>query len=241
MKTLILLLTLVAVTAFAQHQHHHPETKPKAPPSVHGMFLFGKKKIYLSHLPMFHMPHDYQALFEVTLDTDSLTTYLEASAASAQTIYTLVPEKFILPEMVQNPHTFKAQIYSGHFERGGQQITVSTEVKISKVLFFKKLSQTTPLPSSASAVVIGNDAEQFMIHQIAGAPDFDQIVQIQPLHLFDSILKASPAILLNLPHKEHKTPLLKGEKIQVETVFEKKTFLLEVQQELYLEFSDLVG
>ena len=33
----------------------------------HGMLLFGEQAAYLSHLPMFGSPHNYQAIFEVTL------------------------------------------------------------------------------------------------------------------------------------------------------------------------------
>ena len=36
-------------------------------PGFHGMVLVGERRAYLSHLPMFMSPHDYQAIFEVTL------------------------------------------------------------------------------------------------------------------------------------------------------------------------------
>jgi hypothetical protein len=36
-------------------------------PATHGMLLFGTKDIWLSHLPMFHKPHDYQVIMSVTL------------------------------------------------------------------------------------------------------------------------------------------------------------------------------
>ena len=39
-------------------------------PNFHGMVLIGDKRAYLYHLPMFHSPHDYQAVFEVSLTSD---------------------------------------------------------------------------------------------------------------------------------------------------------------------------
>ena len=39
-------------------------------PNFHGMVLVGEKRAYLYHLPMFHSPHDYQAIFEVSLTSD---------------------------------------------------------------------------------------------------------------------------------------------------------------------------
>ena len=47
-------------------------------PNFHGMVLVGEKRAYLYHLPMFHSPHDYQAVFEVSLtsdDADALPAY----------------------------------------------------------------------------------------------------------------------------------------------------------------------
>jgi hypothetical protein len=37
-------------------------------PAVHGMVLFGgKQAAYVSHLPMFHAPHDRQLILKVAL------------------------------------------------------------------------------------------------------------------------------------------------------------------------------
>jgi hypothetical protein len=49
-------------------------------PGFHGMVLVGQRRAYLSHLPMFMSPHDYQAVFEVTLTTggaDAFPAYLQ--------------------------------------------------------------------------------------------------------------------------------------------------------------------
>lgn len=47
------------------------------------MVLVGERRAYLSHLPMFMTPHDYQAIFEVTLTmdgADALSTYVRDRA-----------------------------------------------------------------------------------------------------------------------------------------------------------------
>ena len=36
-------------------------------PAFHGMVLFGNKTHYISHLPMYHSPHDYQVVAQVSL------------------------------------------------------------------------------------------------------------------------------------------------------------------------------
>ena len=36
-------------------------------PATHGMLMVGSQQIYLSHLPMFHGPHDYRVIVEADL------------------------------------------------------------------------------------------------------------------------------------------------------------------------------
>lgn len=65
------------------HGHGHHEEAP----AFHGMALFGEQTAYLSHLPMFSPPHDYQAIFQVTLSkdgVDQLPTYVEDRRANKQ-------------------------------------------------------------------------------------------------------------------------------------------------------------
>jgi len=53
-------------------------------PAVHGMLLVGTNALYVSHLPMFHAPHDYQALAEVALQDgagDARARYVADKAA----------------------------------------------------------------------------------------------------------------------------------------------------------------
>ena len=150
MKTLYSLILLAgltfsfAVNAQTQHMPHHND-----PPSVHGMLLFGNDKIYLSHLPMFHSPHDYQAILEAELSQSAKKIYLQAKKSNpSETVYTLVPEVFVLPEMVNNQKTFKAKIFQGHFERGGTPITESITVKVSEIVYFKKFDPNNSHPET---------------------------------------------------------------------------------------------
>jgi hypothetical protein len=47
---------------------------------VHGMLLFGADTLYLSHLPMFMRPHNYQVILEVVVD-DAVHQALTTGAA----------------------------------------------------------------------------------------------------------------------------------------------------------------
>src|SRR4051812_40110713 len=112
MKRLVVLVALVA-GIFGQ----------AGPAATHGMLIFGKSQIYLSPLPMFHRPHDYQAIFHVSLPVDVEAAFVEDERQHPeQTVYTLVPQAFSLPELAVRPFPFQATIYRGHFERGGTPI-----------------------------------------------------------------------------------------------------------------------
>ena len=120
------------------------------PPSTHGMLVFGTKKVFASHLPMFHSPHDYQAVFQIRFDPETLKTYLNDKAGSPDSIYTLVPEPFVLPELSHHPLSIKAVLYHGHFEREGTPITGSVMVEFAKYAVFSKAKSHDSSPPVVS-------------------------------------------------------------------------------------------
>jgi hypothetical protein len=71
-------------------------------PATHGMLMVGSQQIYLSHLPMFHGPHDYQVIVEADLGQAGNGVYLEdRKSHPSEKIYTLWPqEAFVLPAMI---------------------------------------------------------------------------------------------------------------------------------------------
>jgi hypothetical protein len=74
-------------------QHHHePNTEH---PAVHGMLMVGEARVLMSHLPMFHAPHDYQIILETSLSVpgfDPRKKYVDDRNATQTRIYTWVPE-----------------------------------------------------------------------------------------------------------------------------------------------------
>ncbi|MGB8629927.1 MAG: hypothetical protein WCD69_11120 [Xanthobacteraceae bacterium] len=145
------------------------------------MLMVGRSNIYLSHLPMFHSPHEYQAIVEVDLGEAGDSVYLEdRKSHPLENVYTLQPqEKFVLPAMIQNPTTFVAKIYRGHFERGGTVIAESVPVKITKVIYFKKFETNASKPAGLYYILFGSSREQFVAHLITAKPDFDQVLRVE--------------------------------------------------------------
>jgi hypothetical protein len=166
MNALIFVLAFFSPSAFADM------------PSTHGMLLFGSEHVYISHLPMFHSAHDYQAIAEIALPPAGLAALKKAQAAHPlDTLFTLVPEAFSLPEMFAHPKPFHADLFHGHFERGGDVIAEGITVEIKKVLFFRKF-----VPGEAkvhtSYLLFGTPTEAFVAHYIVAKPDFDQVIAV---------------------------------------------------------------
>lgn len=226
-----LVLSVLVSQVKAQMNHDHP--------AVHGMLVVGTRAIYLSHLPMFHSPHDYQVIFEAELDPSAMQKYLKNKMLSIETIYTLVPQAFVLPVMAQNPRPFMAQLYKGHFERGGELIASSVQVKLKRVVYFKKLQPNEKKPSVASFLLFGNQEEQFMAHFITGKPDFDQILQVKlDLSIKKFFTPEVAPVGIVFPGFMNK-PLISSQLIKAQIIGKTSVLSLAVVKSLYLEFGDL--
>jgi len=198
-------------------------------PSVHGMAVVGDQ--YLSHLPMFHSPHDYQILFEADLGAEGKAAMAESKKLHPELLYTLVPETFELPAMVANPKPFKAVLYRGHFERGGTPITREIVVKFKKTLYFQKLKAEAAKPSKGIFLHFGNAAGQYLAHFISGRPNFDQLLEIESHWLPPATTKVITIGNQDAPLKLGiHDALAEGEKAPLK---------LKVKSSLYLEFGDL--
>jgi hypothetical protein len=154
---------------------------------IHGMLLFGEGKIYLSHLPMFDPPHNFQALLQVTLSgegTEPHSAYLKDRAATSAKLYTFVPEEFPMSGLVgdssQPPPvtSFKGSIFRGHFERGGTQLLAGVTASVDEVVYLEELDGTAkPLDGQKlEYLCLGEPGELFLAHIITSRPSFDHIV-----------------------------------------------------------------
>ncbi len=162
--------------------NHHPH-HDKA--SVHGMLLFGANTIYLSHLPMFMSPHNYQVLLEATLTGDGVDPqelYVQDRETTGEKVYTLVPEKFVLSDLASEGasrprrRSFKGTIFHGHFEREGTPIVEDITVTIERVLHFRKFDPDAEGLEHLQYLLFGKAGELYLAHLVTRAPDFDQVI-----------------------------------------------------------------
>jgi hypothetical protein len=156
---------------------------------THNMMLVGDKAVYLSHLPMFHAPHQFQVILEATFEKGGKplsSTYLTDRAQHQKVkMYTVEPaEVFVLRRMwaTEGPRRadFVGTVFRGHLERGGETIRglAGIDVTVKRVVYARELP-SAKRDEKLSYILFGNDKELFLAHQLSKAPDFDQIVAVE--------------------------------------------------------------
>ena len=151
-------------------------------PAIHGMAVVGFEKIYLYHLPMFSEAHGAQMILEVELEEEAGTLYRAQSRRGfPYPLMTLVPEMaFPLLELGDSRMTFTADLYDGHFERGGEKLASNFNVNIKKVVYQQMFNPQEDRPKFLEYILFGTPQETFLAHKISGVPNYDQILSVSP-------------------------------------------------------------
>lgn len=160
-------------------------------PAMHGMIIVGEDTVYLSHLPMFASPHNYQVILEVTFtgeQGDPQAAYVEDRRTSGERVYSLFPKSFSLPMLAstdpEHPRleTFQANIVRGHFEKpGAELILTDVDVNVVKVIHFRKFDPEAEELPELEYFLFGKGQELYLAHVITRPPDFDQILDVKQI------------------------------------------------------------
>ncbi|HEX5716957.1 MAG TPA: hypothetical protein VF179_12410 [Thermoanaerobaculia bacterium] len=150
---------------------------------THGMLVVGSETLYASHLPMFMPQHRYQGIWEISFGAEGDKVYRTERALpdNAKLIFTLVPtEDFRLPELTQTRKSFRADIFRGHFERGGQPILEDVKVTVRRQVHWHPFRNSHERPEPLTYLLFGKGKELFLAHWISLAPNYDQILSVTP-------------------------------------------------------------
>ena len=162
------LLTLLKVQAGELNSLHQSHSLVGS----HGMVLIhdDKQGFFLSHLPLYNHPHDFQLIYKVQIKKSEKVIDLLGNK-----IITVLPDNFDLSRLVKGESfSINANVYQGHFERGGTK-KFSTKLHFDKPILIKRVN---PRFNSTSSIIytvpISNQLEIFA-HKIQQAPSFDAI------------------------------------------------------------------
>ena len=152
----------------------------------HGMVLFGGRDgLFASHMPMFHRPHDVQAVLQLRAADPARERLLRAWLAHAPVLWTIVPGPFELDDLApgaSRPLThLEADVVRGHFERGGRTQAVAVGFAIERVLAWRRLDPLAPRPAFATYRLVAANpgaTERFAVLEIGPRPAVDHIVAL---------------------------------------------------------------
>jgi len=175
-----------------QHAHDHAAgnaSAAKDKPAGHGMVVVGTGTLFMSHLPMFMSPHDYQVIIEGTLSSDGADpqrSYREDRTRHPEaTIYTFNPAPFVLTDLfppAAKRTQFRGDLFRGHFEAPDEfpappaLLAGGVQVAVTNVVYAQKLTPHLSRPATLEYLLFGKGEELFLAHLISAPPDFDQIV-----------------------------------------------------------------
>ena len=149
---------------------------------VHGMLLFGEDALYLSHLPMFQSPHNFQVILEVGFDDAASGTLRADRETGGHGLYTFKPAEFHITELDPGGDgparsSVEGTIYRGHFERGGQPIARAV-AEVRRVVYFKELDVAAGhmADQKLTYICFGRAGQLHFAHRITASPDFDQVL-----------------------------------------------------------------
>jgi hypothetical protein len=163
--------------------HDHPD--PNATFGTHGMLLFGEETLYLSHLPMFMSPHNFQVILAVTLNDQAAGRLRDFRAHFGRNdMYTFKPKKFHITDLISRDPgkpaltSFGGSLFRFHFERGGESISEHVKVHVTKVLYFQEIGAARPKGAELEYLLFGKGQEKFLVHRITEPPDFDHVLSV---------------------------------------------------------------
>jgi hypothetical protein len=171
-------------------------------PAVHGMLVVGANTLYVSHLPMFHAPHNAQAIAAVQMTDaagDVRARLARDRARTGETVYTLVPEPDRLTRLFTNGQSYPATLYRGHFERGGTPLLADLRVTVQRVVHGRTFTPRAGTGMQPQWLLFGTPQEPFAAHRISAPPDLDQVVALQAAAVDPAVLARGETATITAP------------------------------------------
>jgi hypothetical protein len=168
------------------HQHSGHDHGPGECDTMgrHGMLLFGEDPPYLSHLPMYECPHNFQVLAEAGFHPDVLDVLRADRAGHGDGMYTFDPVPFPIAEL--EPHdgipartTLEGTLVRGHFERGGTPIATGVHVDVRSVVWFARLNGEPDSDRALRYLCFGRGDRTYLAHELRERPSFDQVLTVR--------------------------------------------------------------
>lgn len=194
MRIFLFLLTLCCsgLAISADEKQKKPEPLDPKYEGIHGMVLFNNGyKIYASHLPTYFLPHNAQVVYRLEIESNALIHLVRDAD-----LVTIKPERFNLQRLIRGEKvTVDADVYMGHFERGGSLTFAKTKIVFGKQLYVRQFDDLLSSSNHQNYDIIDLVGdERILIHRIQKAPSYDHLVLLYEKVSCLTDFKASSAV-----------------------------------------------
>ena len=235
------------------HEQSEPEAAEHGPLfDTHGMLVLGGHRtdsdfsspVYVSHLPMFMTPHDFQVI--VRVGGEAAARYQPFVAHfGLEPFYTFEPEQFSIDELDPADGgpartSFGGTLTRGHFERRGTAIATDVAFDVEQVILYRRFRPRPTRCDELRYLCFGERDAVFMAHFVCAPPDFDQILMVDVQSFGDISAEALRAgVVVTIPghRNDVKHRLKPGEAATAKAAG--GSLELTVASEYYLETRDL--
>lgn len=205
----------------------------------HGMIVFGKDTMYMYHLPMWQGLHAWQIVLEVKLDAASLALYHSDRNAGSK-LNSFSPQPFALASLAPG-FTYRGKLFHGHFEQGGTPLGAATStVTVKRIVMVTPLNPNLPELAVPTFRLFGNGTEWYAAHVASKRPNFDQVLQIDPVAGVINDDSLAAGVVITTPGRSDglSQRLLGGQSANAQLPGE-QALPLNVVTEVYFSTSDL--
>jgi hypothetical protein len=216
---------------------------------THNMLVVGEDPVYLSHLPMFMVPHDFQVLVQVTFadgGRDPQAEYVADRRQRESNVYTFSPEQFAITGLVEPAakparQSFRGGLFRGHLERGGVPLAEDVGVSVQQVVHFRRFERPGARPATLTYLLFGAGAALFLAHFITRPPDFDHVLSVTLGGRRPADEELARGLLVEFEGRRDTLAerVREGEQLTGTTGDPPVELQVEVDREFYLETGDL--
>lgn len=220
--------------------------------------MIGVDSVFLSHLPMFMRPHNYQVILHVSFGTADSTYRKDRKDNPGSKLYTFAPVPFILPELFAGEGgaapkrtSFRGTLVRNHFEQPPAhpeepaEIASGVDARVVDVVHHQRFLPDARPPEQLTYLLFGKGDEKFVAHLVTRPPDFDQLVSVEVTgNSFsdEQLLRGIEVTVQDRPNESTKR-MQAGEKEGAVATVEGVRVPVEIDAkvELYFETSDLMA
>jgi hypothetical protein len=176
----LVVIYLLSHVTFAAEEPTEPLPLDPKYEGEYPMVLVGNGSyMYASLLSSYKEPKNVQLIYEI----DNKNLALMNLVRDADLV-TILPKPFNLEHLLRAEHLkITADVYMGHFARGGILTYQGIELDLTKQLYLRMLDdpEKSHIRHKYDSVMLQND-QRLLVHQIQTPPSYDQIIL-----LFDNV------------------------------------------------------